>query len=133
MAEIKLNIGDPKSKKTLTKAIVDNAADTFMNKKIGDKVHGDSFDFPGYEFEITGGSDNAGFPMRKDVKGTMRKKILLVKGVGLRGNTKGRKVRKSVAGNTVYAKTAQINLKVLKHGSTPLFAAAEEKKEAKKE
>ncbi len=129
MAEIKLNIGDPKSKKTITKAIVDNATDVFMNKKIGDKVNGDSFDLPGYEFEITGGSDNAGFPMRKDVKGTMRKKILLVSGVGLRSNVKGRKVRKSVAGNTIYAKTAQINLKVLKHGSTPLFEAKEEKKE----
>lgn len=129
MAEIKINIGDPKSKKTITKAIVDNATDVFMNKKIGDKVHGDSFGLPGYEFEITGGSDNAGFPMRKDVKGIMRKKILIVSGVGLRSNTKGRKVRKSVAGNTVYAKTAQINLKVLKHGSTPLFEAKEEKKE----
>jgi small subunit ribosomal protein S6e len=129
MAEIKLNIGDPKSKKTITKAIADNAQDAFMGKMIGDKIAGDSFDLPGYEFEITGGSDNAGFPMRKDVKGTARKKILIVGGVGLRQNLKGRKVRKSVAGNTVYAKTAQINLKVLKHGKTPLF---EEKAEEKK-
>ena len=130
MAEIKLNIGDPKSKKTLTKAVTDSETEVFMNKKIGDKVHGDSFGLSGYEFEITGGSDNAGFPMRRDVKGTMRKKILIVGGVGLRSNTKGRKVRKSVAGNTVYAKTAQINLKVLKHGHTHLF---EEKKEEKAE
>jgi small subunit ribosomal protein S6e len=128
MAEIKLNIGDPKSKKTLTKAITDSDIDPFMGKKIGDKVHGDSFGLHGYEFEITGGSDNAGFPMRKDVKGTARKKILLVSGVGLRGNTKGRKVRKSVAGNTIFQKTAQINLKVLKHGSTPLFEKKEEEK-----
>jgi small subunit ribosomal protein S6e len=129
MAEIKLNIGDPKSKRTITKAITDYETDVFMNKKIGDKVHGDSFGLSGYEFEITGGSDNAGFPMRKDVKGIMRKKILIVGGVGLRSNLKGRKVRKSVAGNTVYAKTAQINLKVLKHGSAPLFVPKEEKKE----
>ena len=130
MAEIKLNIGDPKSKKTITKAIADNAADVFMNKVLGDKVAGDSIDLPGYEFEITGGSDNAGFPMRRDVKGTARKKILIVGGVGLRQNIKGRKVRKSVAGNTIYAKTAQINLKVIKHGKTPLF---EEKAVEKKE
>ncbi|MGV8162663.1 MAG: S6e family ribosomal protein [Candidatus Nanoarchaeia archaeon] len=126
MAEIKLNIGDPKSKKTLTKAITDSEIEVFLNKKISDKVNGDTFGYAGYEFEITGGSDNAGFPMRKDVKGTARKKILIVGGVGLRSNLKGRKVRKSVAGNTVYQKTAQINLKVLKHGKTPLF---EEKKE----
>lgn len=129
MAEIKLNIGDPKSKKTITKAVSDNETSVFMNKKIGDKVNGDSFGLGGYEFEITGGSDNAGFPMRKDVKGIMRKRILMVSGTGLRKNVEGRKVRKSVAGNTVYAKTAQINLKVLKHGHTPLF---EEKTEEKK-
>ncbi|MGV8168770.1 MAG: S6e family ribosomal protein [Candidatus Nanoarchaeia archaeon] len=133
MAEIKLNIGDPKSKKTITKAINDSDAEVFMNKKIGDKVHGDTVGFAGYEFEITGGSDNAGFPMRRDVKGTARKKILLVSGVGLRGNLKGRKVRKSVAGNTVYQKTAQINLKVLKHGKTPLFEEKAEEKAEKTE
>jgi small subunit ribosomal protein S6e len=128
MAEIKLNIGDPKSKKTITKAIANNATEAFMGKKIGDKVHGDSFDLTGYEFEITGGSDNAGFPMRRDVKGIARKRILIVGGVGLRKNLKGRKVRKSVAGNTIYQKTAQINLKVLKHGSAPLFEEKAEKK-----
>jgi small subunit ribosomal protein S6e len=134
MAEIKLNIGDPKSKRTLTKAVADSAAEVFMGKKIGDKVAGDSFDLPGYEFEIKGGSDNAGFPMRKDNRGTARKKILMVGGVGLRHNVEGRKVRKSVAGNTVFAKTAQINLKVLKHGKTPLFEEkAAEKKEGKAE
>jgi small subunit ribosomal protein S6e len=127
--EIKLNIGDPKSKRTITKTVVDNATEVFLDKKIGDKLFGDSFDLAGYEFEITGGSDNAGFPMRRDVKGIARKRILMVKGVGLRANVRGRKVRKSVAGNTVYAKTAQINLKVLKHGSAPLFEAKEEKKE----
>jgi small subunit ribosomal protein S6e len=127
--EIKLNIGDPKSKRTITKTVVDNATEVFLDKKIGDKLFGDSFDLAGYEFEITGGSDNAGFPMRRDVKGIARKRILMVKGVGLRANVRGRKVRKSVAGNTVYSKTAQINLKVLKHGSAPLFAPKEEKKE----
>jgi small subunit ribosomal protein S6e len=132
MAEIKLNIGDPKSKKTLTKAVTDSETDVFMNKAIGQKVNGDSFGFAGYEFEITGGSDNAGFPMRRDVKGIMRKRILMVKGVGLRKNVEGRKVRKSVAGNTVYAKTAQINLKVLKHGHTPLFVEKKEEAEAEK-
>jgi len=53
-----------------------------------------------------------------------------VSGVGIRKNRRGRKVRKTVAGNTIYTKTAQINLKILKHGSKPL---AEEKKEEKKE
>lgn len=130
MAEIKLNIGDPKSKKTLKKDIKDNETEIFLGKKIGDKVNGETFGLAGYEFEITGGSDYTGTPMRKDVQGEQRKKVLIVSGTGIRKNVDGRKKRKLVAGNTVHAKTAQINLKVLKHGKQPLFEeapAAEEK------
>ena len=58
--------------------------------------------------------------------GVARKKILIVKGIGVRKNEKGRKIRRTVAGNTVHPNTAQINLKVIKHGEKPLI---EEKKE----
>jgi small subunit ribosomal protein S6e len=116
--EIKLNVGDPKSGKT-AKAVLTEPK-PLLNKKIGDRVKGDDLGFPGYEFEITGGSDYCGFPMRKDVTGTMRKRILIVEGVGLRKNLPGRKIRKNVAGNTVHANTAQVNLKVLKYGEKAL-------------
>lgn len=135
MAEFKLNIGDPKSKKTIKKDVKDAEADVFLGKKIGDKVKGDSFGLPGYEFEITGGSDFTGTPMRKDIQGVSRKKILIVSGVGIRKNRKGRRVRRNLAGNTIYEKTAQVNLKATKQGSTPLFEESKEPKtdEAKKE
>ncbi len=135
MAEFKLNIGDPKSKKTLKKDVKDAEAEVFLGKKIGDKVKGDSFGLSGYEFEVTGGSDYAGFPMRKDVLGTARKKILIVSGTGIRKNVDGRKLRRNIAGNTIHSRTAQINLKVLKQGKTPLFEeekAAEAKEEKPK-
>lgn len=143
MAEFKLNIGDPKSKKTLKKEVKDADSDVFRGKKIGDKIPGESLGMPGYEFELTGGSDYTGVPMRKDVQGTARKRILIVNGIGIRKNRAGRKVRRTVAGNTVSAKTAQINLKVVKYGKTPLFeeekpaeekpAEGEQKAEEKKE
>ena len=125
--EFKLSIGDPKTGKTVKKVISDKAAEFFLKKRIGEKISGDEIGFAGYEFEITGGSDYCGFPMRRDVRGTARKRILIVSGVGIRKNRKGRKVRKTVAGNTIYSKTAQINLKILKMGSKPLVD--EEKKE----
>ena len=121
MAEFKLNIGDPKSKKTLKRDVKDEEADVFLGKKIGDKVKGDSFGLQGYEFEITGGSDFTGTPMRKDIQGVQRNKILIVSGVGIRKNRKGRRVRKTLAGNTIHEKTAQINLKATKHGNAPLY------------
>ena len=135
MVEFKLNIGDPNSKKTLKKDIKDQEAEVFLGKKIGDSVKGDLFGLNGYELMVTGGSDSAGFPMRKDVMGGSRKKVLIVKGTGLRKNVAGRKVRRTVAGNTITSKTVQINLKVTKAGKTPLFEepkqeSAEPKEEA---
>ena len=148
MAQIKVVIGDPKAKQSLQKEVKDDAAKPLLGMRIGDKVSGEVLEFPGYEFEITGGSDFAGFPMRKDVPGITRKRILEVKGVGVKNKKKYRKKKQkglrtmkgmrqrvSVAGNTVYDKTAQVNMKVIKHGSEPLpfvqkEAAAEGEKKA---
>ena len=126
MAEFKINIGDPKSKKTIQKDAAEDVAKQLVGKRIGDSFKGEILDLPGYEFEITGGSDSSGFPMRKDVQGISRKKILIVKGIGIRKNRDGRKVRRSVAGNTVFENTAQINVKVVKAGKTPLFEEPKE-------
>ncbi len=126
MAEFKLNIGDPKTKKILKKDLKEGETKPLIGLKIGSKVKGEIIDLPGYEFEITGGSDSSGFPMRKDVEGNQRKKVLIVSGVGIRKNRAGNKRRVTVAGNTVHDKTVQINLKVIKHGKTPLFEEAKE-------
>lgn len=128
MAEFKIVISDPKTGKSYQKEAKDDAAKQFMGLKIGDKVK-DVLDLAGYEFEITGGSDYCGFPMRKDVLGTMRKKILSTKGVGLNIKEAGTKKRKTVAGNTIFDRTAQINLRITKQGKTPLEAPAEEPEE----
>ncbi|MFT4261505.1 MAG: 30S ribosomal protein S6e [Candidatus Woesearchaeota archaeon] len=131
MAEFKLNIGDPKTKKILKKDLKDAETKPLIGKRIGDKIKGEILELPGYEFEITGGSDNAGFPMRRDVLGSQRKKVLIVSGVGIRKNRDGNRRRITVAGNTIYDGTVQINMKVVKHGKTPLFE--EPKEEASEE
>jgi small subunit ribosomal protein S6e len=91
-------------------------SEQLFGKKIGDKVKGDSIGLPGYEIEITGGSDKEGFPMRKDLSGTKRKKSLLTGGVGFRPTRKGMKRRKSVRGNTISEDIVQINCKVITKG-----------------
>ena len=149
MAEFKLVISDPKSGKSMQREAKDDAASKFLNQKIGTKIKGEVLDLTGYEFEITGGSDKSGFPMRRDVEGRQRKQILAVKGVGLKPIKKkrrknkvfqkypGTRVRKSVRGNTIGPEISQINLKITKQGSASLFEEAksedkptEEKKEA---
>jgi len=135
MVKFKVIIADQKQGKALQKEVDSTEVTAFKRKKIGDKIDGKAFGYEGYEFEISGGSDNSGFPMRKDVEGIARKRILIVSGVGLRKKTrKGMRKRKTVAGNTISLKTAQINLKVIKYGKAKLvFAKKEAEGEAKEE
>ena len=121
MAEFKLVIGN-KDGKSYQKEVKDAEAKSFLGKKISDKVKGEEFGLSGYEFEITGGSDYCGFPMRRDVLGPTRKRILATKSTGIQNVKRGILVRRNVAGNTVHANTAQINLKVLKAGKADLAA-----------
>lgn len=144
MAEFKLVIGDPKSGKSFQREVKDQDAAVFLGKKIKDTIKGEVIGLQGYEFEITGGSDASGFPMRYDVEGVARKRILAIGGVGLKKKDKGIRQRKTVCGNTVHDKITQINLKVLKagkgalgapeapaEGEAPAEAPAEEKAEEK--
>lgn len=146
MVNFKLVISEPKGK-TVQKEVKDNDGNYFLNKKVGDKVDGSSFGFSGFEFAITGGSDNCGFPMRKGVPGTKRRKILTLKSVGFSGIAKGRTKRKkknrptrsglrrkkSVCGEIIHEKISQINLKVLKAGKENIFPEKAEAKEGKEE
>jgi len=138
MAEFKLVL-NTKDGKSFQKQASGKEAENLLGKNIGDKISGDKIGFAGYEFEITGGSDFAGFPMRKGVKGFGRKKILLGKGTGFSGlsrwkkKKKGIRQKKSVCGETIYPKITQVNMKILKQGSAPLKEKAEEAKEGKKQ
>ncbi len=135
MVEFKLVIGQ-KDGKCIQKAIKEPEANALLGLKIGDKVLGDKLGMAGYEFEICGGSDYCGFPMRKDVPGIGRKKILMTKGVGLKDAPAGIRKRRTVCGSTIHSKITQLNLKVVKEGKDQLVGdpkpEGEEKKPAKK-
>jgi len=105
-----------------------------VGKKIGDNFNGDVIGLNGYVLEITGGSDKEGFPMRKDIEGIARKKIILIKGIGYRAE-KGKRQRKSIRGNTISQDIAQISCKVIQAGEkklVELFPKTEKKEEEKK-
>lgn len=133
MVEFKLVISDPKTGKSYMREVKDKPANALTGLKIGDKVSGNKIELDGYEFEITGGSDYCGFPMRRDVEGTARKKVLIVGGVGLKSKRKGMKRRRTVAGNTIAKNTSQINLKILKYGKGKLEIPTPKKEEVEKE
>lgn len=105
--------------------------ESMLGKKLGDKIPGDeiSSNMAGYELEITGASDKAGFPSVKDVEGPGMRRKLLTKGFSFhklkkkkktadrKKISKGMRKRRTVRGNTISQDTVQINLKVLKEGS----------------
>lgn len=128
MVDIKINIANSKDGKTYKKDISAENTKPFFGLKIGDSIKGELLDMAGYEFVICGGSDKCGFPMRKDVMGSARKKILISNGVGLRTKRKGMRVRKSIAGNTISDQTVQLNIKVTKVGKEPLGGVPKEAK-----
>jgi len=120
MVEFKLCIADPSSGKTYQKEVKDAEANHFLGMLLGQSVKGEMLGLTGSEFLITGGSDKAGFPMRKGIKGA-RKKLTLLGGIGLRKNfSKGVKKRKTVCGHRISETISQINLKVTKEGSKKL-------------
>ncbi len=129
MADFKLTINNPKNGLSVQRELKDPQSSAMLGKKIGEKIEGSLIGLAGYEFEIRGGSDDCGFPMRKDVPGVRRKRILAVKGVGIKRKLgKGIKQRKTVCGNTIHEKIVQINLKVLKEGKEDLGFKEVEKK-----
>lgn len=128
MAEYKVVINDVKSGRSYQKLVSDEA---FHGKKIRDKVDGKALGLHGYELEITGGSDNAGVPMRQDVEGMGRRRILIGKSVGVRKAPRGIRYRKTVSGNTISSRTVQVNVKVIKHGAKSIEESLGLKKEEK--
>ncbi len=58
---------------------------------------------------ITGGSDNSGFPMRPDIPGGAKKRVLLSQPPGFRPKRKGERRRKTVRGNMITEDIVQVN------------------------
>lgn len=128
MASFKLNIADPATGKSYKTEVRDAQASPFVGLNIGEKVDGSKIGLEGYEFQITGGSDYCGFPMRGGILG-IRKKIIIYKGVGFKGRVKGMKKRKTICGHKINEKVSAINLKAVKEGSKKLsdiFGASKE-------
>lgn len=126
MVDISLNIAHPEENKSMSTSLDTEQSEALHGKMLNETFSGDLVGFDGYTFRIRGGSDRAGFPMRRDVPGIGRHKVLIKSGTGIRENRVGRRVRRTVAGNTVYEETAQLNVVVEEAGSESLFEEPDE-------
>jgi len=112
-----------------------------LGKKIGDTFGAEFLGLAGYELKLTGGSDKDGFPMRSDIEGMVKTRIILNAPPGFHPEKEGERRRKMLRGNTVSADITQVNCRVMKTGEKPIEEIlgepgkkkeVEEKKEEKK-
>ena len=88
----KINIGT-KEGKTYK---IETESESLIGKSLGEKVPGKdiSKDFEGYEFEIKGASDSAGFTAMENIEGIGLKKELLTYGKAMHKRSKKEGKRK---------------------------------------
>jgi len=120
MVEFKVVVNDVESGKSYNIAVSGHHANSLIGKKINDEVDGIFVSLPGYKLKITGGTDKDGFPMRHDIPGSARRRLLLSKGLGYKPKERGKRKKKSVRGNTINQEIVQVNMKVTKPGAKPI-------------
>ncbi len=127
----KINISE-KNGKTFH---VDSESENLVGKELNGKVEGIEIspELNGYEFEITGASDKAGFTSFKQLEGIGLGHILSGYGKGMKKRSKkegkkkrsnptprGLRMRKTGRGKIISPEIVQINLKILKVGNKGL-------------
>lgn len=116
----KLVISDPETGKAIQYELDDAKTNALVGKNVGEIIEGDVLGLPGYKLKITGGSDSSGFPIRPDVHGSGKKRVLIRGAPGFRPKRKGTGKRKTVRGRELSLAIAQVNVRVEEKGDTPL-------------
>ena len=113
MAKFKIIVSDPETGKSSVAEVEESRAVPLIGRRIGEALDGSIVGLSGHKVLVTGGCDEAGFPMRPDVHGGVKSRILLSGGVGYRAREKGIRRRKTVRGNTITEDIVQINMKIV--------------------
>ncbi len=108
-----LIISDPETGTSQKVEIEDARMAPIMGRRIGEVIDGTVADLAGYKIQLTGGTDKDGIPMRPDVHGGVKARIVLSGGVGYKPKNKGERKRVVVRGNTVSVDTTFLNFKIV--------------------
>jgi small subunit ribosomal protein S6e len=113
MADFKVVVSDPDSGRTTQVEVDGQDANRFLGRELGEEVDGAAVGLDGATLELTGGSDDAGRPLRADVSGPDLTEVLLEGGVGFQPTRDGERKRVTVRGRELSDAVAQINAKVV--------------------
>jgi small subunit ribosomal protein S6e len=107
-----LIISDPTTGTSQRVEIEDTQLRPLVGTRIGQIIDGSVAGMQGYKLKFTGGTDKDGIPMRPDVHGSAKSRIVLSGGVGYKPKHKGDKKRKVVRGNTISTETMYLNFAI---------------------
>jgi len=108
-----LIISDPETGTSQKVELEDARMAPIMGRRIGEIIDGTVADLAGHKIQLTGGTDKDGIPMRPDVHGGVKARIVLSGGVGYKPKNKGERKRVVVRGNTVSVDTTFLNFKIV--------------------
>jgi small subunit ribosomal protein S6e len=132
MARFKIIVSDPETGTSKIVELEETRAAPLIGRKIGESVDGAIVDLPAHKLRITGGSDRDGVPMRPNVHGGVRRKVVLSGGVGFNPQNKGERRRKTVRGNVITDEIVQINTRITEKPKKSTETKAEEATEKPK-
>ena len=127
MAKFKVIVSDPQTGTSKVIELEESRAAPFIGRKIGEVLDGAAVDMPATKVQIMGGSDKDGVPMKPNVHGGVRRRVVLSGGVGFKAKRGGERKRKAVRGNILTDEIVQINMKIVEHPSKPKEVKAEAK------
>ncbi|MDY0293116.1 MAG: 30S ribosomal protein S6e [Candidatus Methanomethylophilaceae archaeon] len=116
MVEFKAIVNDVKTGRSYNVAVSGHHANSLIGKNIGEIVDGIFVGLPGYKLKITGGSDGNGTPMRGDLPGNKRRKLLLSESTGFHPVYDGERKRVAIRGSTISASIVQVNMAIAEYG-----------------
>jgi small subunit ribosomal protein S6e len=126
MAKFKVIVSDPEAGTSKVVELEEARAVPFIGKKIGETVDGAVVDLPAHKLQIMGGSDKDGVPIRPNVHGGVRRKVVLSGGTGFNPQNKGQRRRKTVRGNVITDEIVQINTKIIEKPKKPAESKTEQ-------
>jgi small subunit ribosomal protein S6e len=112
MAKFKVIVSDPQAGTSKVIELEEARAAPFIGRRVGETMDGSVVDLPAHTVQILGGSDKDGVPMRGNVHGGVRRRVVLSGGAGFSPKNSGERKRKTVRGNIITDEIAQINMKI---------------------
>ncbi len=126
MAKFKVIVSDPQAGTSKVVELEESRAAPFIGRKLGETLDGSVVDLPAHTIQILGGSDKDGVPMRGNVHGGIRRRVVLSGGAGFKAKKSGERRRKTVRGDIITDEIVQINLKIVERPAKPVEAKSEQ-------